>query len=170
MSDSGSERHSNDDGPTLWLEDLQPGREFRYGNYAVTRDEVIEFASRYDPQPFHMDDAAAAKSIFGRICASGMHTMAMAQRMQMDFFMENGVQVVAGLGMDQFRVTAPVYPGDTLHMVVVIEDARPSESRPGMGVLTYLSMVINQDGTVVSSYLSKLMMKCRPQTVPRVDA
>jgi acyl dehydratase len=119
----------------LWFEDMAPGRTFRFGDYLVDRDEVIDFATRYDPQPFHIDEAAAEKSIFGRLCASGVHTMAMAQRLQMGGFQDIGLQVLAGLGMDQFRLPHPVFPGDTLHMDVEVTETRPLRSKADRGIL-----------------------------------
>ncbi|WP_426387824.1 MaoC family dehydratase [Sphingobium sp. R-21] len=162
MSDDAIEGQAARGRRTLWLEDMAPGRTFRFGDYAVERDEVVAFARKYDPQPFHIDDAAAATSVFGRLCASGMHTMAMAHRLQMGGFQEVGLQVLAGLGMDEFRLSRPVFPGDSLHMEIEIGEARPLESKPGRGLLRYVTRVFNQKDEVVLTYLSTLMMACRP--------
>lgn len=148
--------------PKLWLEDMAPGQTFRFGTYLVDRDEVIDFARRYDPQPFHIDDAAAEKSIFGRLCASGVHTMAMAQRLQMGGFGEIGLQVLAGLGMDEFRLPRAVFPGDVLHMDVEIKEVRPLRSKADRGVLKYVTSVANDKDEVVLTYLSTMIMARRP--------
>ena len=160
--------YTNDQGeedaarPKLWLEDMELGRTFRFGNYVVNREEVIDFASRYDPQPFHLDDIAAENSIFGRLCASGVHTMAMAHRLQMDGFGGIGLQVLAGAGMDKFRLLKPVFPGDTLHMEIEITETRPLRSKPDRGLLHYVTRVANQADEVVLTYLSALIMARRP--------
>lgn len=147
----------------LWLEDLAPGRMFRFGDYAVTREEVIEFATRFDPQPFHLDDAAAAAHpLFGRICASGMHTMAMSHLLQMRGFQEVGIHPLAGVGMDEMRLHAPVYPGDRLHIEVELTDVRPSRSKPDRGLVSYLTTVSNQDDLAVMTYRSSLFLARRP--------
>lgn len=147
----------------LWLEDLAPGRTFRFGDYAVTREEVIEFATRFDPQPFHIDDAAAAAHpLFGRICASGMHTMAMSHLLQMRGFQQVGIHPLAGVGMDEMRLHAPVYPGDRLHIEVELTDVRPSRSKPDRGLVSYLTTVSNQDDLAVMTYRSSLFLARRP--------
>lgn len=162
MSDTGKSMPASDAKAKLWLEDMRVGQTFRFGDYSVDRDEVIDFASRYDPQPFHVDDAAAERSIFGRLCASGVHTMAMAHRLQMGGFDEVGLQVLAGVGMDQFRLHVPVFPGDTLHMELEITEARPLRSKRDRGLLQYTTRVMNQKDEVVLTYLSTLIMACRP--------
>lgn len=152
----------------LWLEDLTPGRVFRFGDYAVTREEVIEFATRFDPQPFHIDDAAAATHpLFGRICASGMHTMAMSHLLQMRGFQQVGLHPLAGVGMDEMRLHSPVYPGDSLHIDVELTDVRASRSKPDRGIVSYLTTVSNQDDVAVMTYRSSLFLGRRPPDRPR---
>ncbi|MES2271190.1 MAG: MaoC family dehydratase [Pseudomonadota bacterium] len=149
--------------PDLWLEDLVPGQVFRFGDYPVAREEVIEFASRYDPQPFHLDDeAAAANPLLGKLCASGMHTMSMAHLLMMRGFGEVGIRPLAGAGMDKMRLHRPVFPGDTLHIEIEITETRPIRSRSDRGLLSYLTKVVNQDGLEVMSYQSLLFMSRRP--------
>lgn len=162
MSDNEIPQGSKTERPRLWLEDMAVGQTFRFGDYSVNREEVIEFASRYDPQPFHIDDAAAEKSIFGRICASGVHTMAMAHRLQMGGFVDVGLQVLAGVGMDEFRLLQPVFPGDTLHIEIEVKETRPLRSKPDRGLLHYVTRAVNQNGDVVMTYLSTLIMARRP--------
>lgn len=149
--------------PELWLEDLIPGQVFHFGDYPVSREEVIEFASRYDPQPFHLDDeAAAANPLLGKLCASGMHTMAMAHLLMMRGFGEVGIRPLAGAGMDEMRLHHPVFPGDTLHVAIEITETRPIRSRNDRGLLSYLTKVVNQDGVEVMTYRSLLFMSRRP--------
>jgi len=98
-----------------WFEDYQVGQVERFGAYQVTREEVIEFASRFDPQPFHLDDAAAAANpIFGKLAASGWHTCAMVMRMLVDHQLKDGHMSLGSPGVDEIRWLKPVYPGDTL--------------------------------------------------------
>lgn len=162
VSDASAQGRTGAGRPNLWLEDLAVGQTFRFGDYPVVRDEVIDFATRYDPQPFHIDDAAAERSVFGRLCASGVHTMAMAHRLQMGGFGDIGLQVLAGVGMDEFRLHQPVFPGDTLHMEVEITEMRPLRSKPDRGLLHYVTRVANQKDEVVLTYLSTLIMARRP--------
>src|SRR5437773_1690732 len=96
-----------------WFEDYQVGQIDRFGACEVKREEVIEFASRFDPQPFHLDDEAAAQNpIFGRLSASGWHTCAMVMRMLVDHQMEDGHFSLGSPGIDELRWLKPVYPGD----------------------------------------------------------
>lgn len=151
----------------LLLEDLEAGRVFRFGDYAVTREEVIDFATRYDPQPFHIDDeAAAAHPLFGRICASGMHTMAMSHLLQMRGFQQVGIHPLAGVGMDEMRLHAPVFPGDILHSEVELTEVRALRSKPDRGIVSYLTTVSNQDDVPVMTYRSSLFLGRHPSDSP----
>lgn len=136
------------DHPYYW-EDLTVGRTFEVGDVVVDRQEVLDFASRYDPQPFHLDDEAAAQSpIFGRLAASGWHTCAMA----MGEYVRNFLSRCASLGspgVEQIRWLRPVYPGDTLSIRVRLTDARPMKSRPTIGLVRLALEVFNQDGVQV---------------------
>src|SRR5688572_4069284 len=117
----------------IYFEDLIVGAEREFGRYEVTRDEVIEFATKYDPQPYHLEDEAAARPHFGRIAASGWHTatktMAVIARAVVD-------EEQAGLGspgIDELRWLKPVYPGDTLLVRGKIVEKTPSRSKPDIG-------------------------------------
>lgn len=149
----------------LWLEDLSVGQSFRFGDYPVTREEVIAFATAYDPQPFHLDDeAAAANPLLGRLCASGMHTLSMSHLLQMRGFDQVGIKPLAGAGMDEMRLHRPVFPGDVLHIVVEIAEVRPIRSSEDRGLLSYSTTAFNQDGHAVLTYRSTLFMSRRPRT------
>jgi acyl dehydratase len=133
-----------------YFEDYQEGQVERFGAYPVTREEVIEFASKYDPQPFHLDDEAAAQSaIFGRLAASGWHSCAMLMRMLTDHWTEDGYFSLGGTGVDELRWTKPVYPGDTLSIEAEVLSKSTPRSRPTMGFVTFRLTVFNQDGDVV---------------------
>lgn len=149
----------------LYLEDLKPGRQLRFGDYDVTREDVIDFARRWDPQPFHLDDEAAKSNpLLGRLCASGMHTMAISHLLQMRGFQGIGLNPLAGAGMDELRLPQPVLPGDKLHSLIDIIETRYLRSRDDRGLLVYQTTVMNQLGAVVMTYRSQLFMARRPSS------
>ena len=148
----------------LYLEDMKIGQKASFGNYRVTRDEVIDFASKYDPQPFHLDDDAAAKTHFGRLSASGWHTAAMTMSMLVEN-LKNAKQAGLGSpGLDELRWLKPVYPGDTLRVETELTDVRPSRSRPEMGSIHSLVAVFNQDDVPVMTMKSIGLVATRPKT------
>jgi acyl dehydratase len=148
----------------LAFEDLEIGSTERFGRYEVTREEVIEFASKYDPQAFHLDDEAAAKSLFGRLAASGWHTAAMAMRMMVDHWKETGMaeSSMGGAGMEELRWPRPVYPGDVLRCETELLEKIPSRSRPEMGIVKSRWAVFNQNDEVVMTLLSTGLFRRRP--------
>jgi acyl dehydratase len=131
-----------------YFEDFEVGRVREFGRCEVTREAVLEFATRFDPQPFHLDDAAAARSLFGRLAASGWHTAAMAMRMMCEGYLLESASL-GSPGVDKLSWPAPVYPGDVLTMRSTVLESRPSASRPEMGLVRSLSEVLNQHGVVV---------------------
>ena len=146
----------------IYFEDLVIGEEQVFGHYDVTREEVLEFARKYDPQPFHLSDEAAAKTHFGRIAASGWHTAAMTMRVIVDML---GREPQAGLGspgVDDLRWLKPVYPGDTLTMRGTIVDKTPSRSKPELGTIRTRTTVTNQDGVDVMTFTSIVLMQRTP--------
>lgn len=133
-----------------YFEDYEEGRIDRFGACHVTREEVIAFAARYDPQPFHLDDAAAAANpIFGRLAASGWHTCAMVMRMLTDAWTEDGHFSLGGTGADELRWTKPVYPGDILSVETEILSKSAPRSRPDIGFVNFRLTVFNQHDEVV---------------------
>ena len=148
----------------LYLEDMKIGQKASFGNYRVTRDEVIDFAIKYDPQPFHLDDDAAAKTHFGRLSASGWHTAAMTMSMLVEN-LKNAKQAGLGSpGLDELRWLKPVYPGDTLRVETELTDVRPSRSRPEMGSIHSDLTVFNQDNVPVMTMKSIGLVATRPKT------
>jgi acyl dehydratase len=145
-----------------YLEDMQVGQRAAFGSYEVTREEVIEFASKYDPQPFHLDDTAAAKTYFGRLSASGWHTCAMTMRMLVDSFTKEESAGLGSPGLDELRWLKPVYPGDTLRVETEVTEVRPSKSRPDMGSVKNRVTVFNQDNEPVMTMNSIGLMRRRP--------
>jgi len=145
-----------------YFEDLEIGAIDRFGHYEVTREEVMEFAAKFDPQPFHLSDEEAAKTHFGRIAASGWHTAAMAMRMVVDNFAVSRQVGLGGIGVDELRWLKPVYPGDVLHMETELVEKTPSRSRPEMGSFRSKTTVFNQKDEPVLRYTTIALMATRP--------
>ncbi len=144
-----------------YFEDLEIGMKSAFGSYTVTREEVIEFASKYDPQAFHLDDAAAAATHFGRLSASGWHTCAMVMRMLVDNLKNNRQAGLGSPGLDELRWHRPVFPGDTLRVETELLSKKPSQSRPEMGSFQSAVRVFNQDDVMVMSMKSIGLIRVR---------
>ncbi|MEO7814922.1 MAG: MaoC family dehydratase [Sphingomicrobium sp.] len=147
----------------IYFEDLVVGTETLFGTYDVTREEVLDFARKYDPQPFHLDDEAAAETHFGRIAASGWHTTAMTMRVIVDSLGKTPQAGLGSPGVDELRWTRPVYPGDRLTMRGTIVEKTPSRSKPDLGTIRTATVVTNQDNVVVMRMTSIVLMRRRPQ-------
>ena len=147
--------------PMQFYEDLVVGEVHRFGAYAVTREEVMAFAARYDPQPFHLDDAAAAATHFGRLSASGWHTCAMTMSLLVERHRHSGHQGLGSPGVDDLRWLRPVYPGDTLSVETEILEKRRSATKPDRGIFRTATRVFNQDGIMVMSMTSRAMIRTR---------
>jgi acyl dehydratase len=147
----------------IYFEDLEIGAETLFGSYDVTREEVIEFAQKYDPQPFHLSDEAAAKTHFGRIAASGWHTTAMTMAVIARYVVADEQAGLGSPGIDELRWLKPVYPGDTLTVRGKIVEKTPSRSKPDIGCFRTQTTVTNQDGVDVMRFTSIVLMRRRPQ-------
>ncbi len=151
-----------------YYEDLvigQTGRSSR--SYKVTREEVIDFASRYDPQPFHLDEEAARATFFGRLSASGWHTGAMAMRLMVEGWKDQEpVAALGSPGIDELRWVRPVYPGDELSVETELIFKRRMKSRPDMGLTRSRQTVFNQNGEVVMTMISNGLVKVRDSDLP----
>lgn len=145
-----------------YLEDAVVGGTARFGRYEVTRDEVTDFATRYDPQPFHLSDEAAAKTYFGRIAASGWHTAAMMMRMIVDNMGTGGEGSLGGIGVDGLRWLKPVYPGDTLSLESETIEITPSRSKPDRGTVKTRITVLNQNDEPVMTSVNIALFRRRP--------
>jgi len=132
----------------IYWEDLPSGTVIDLGTYEVTKEEILEFARKYDPQPFHTDEEAAKRSIYGGLIASGWHTCAMSMRMLCDHLLLRAASL-GSPGLDQIRWLRPVRPGDTLAGIMEVVDSRPSKSKPDRGLIKSRWEVTNQDGEVV---------------------
>ncbi len=146
-----------------YFEDIEVGQKASFGQYEVTREEVTEFARKFDPQPFHLSDEAAAQTHFGRLSASGWHTCAMAMSMVVENLKANRQAGLGSPGIDELRWLKPVYPGDTLRCETEIIEKRPSQSRPEMGSFRSRMTVINQDDVPVMTFTSIGLVQTRPK-------
>jgi len=146
-----------------YFEDLEVGARQSFGQYHVTREEVIAFASRYDPQPFHLDDEAAAATYFGRLSASGWHSCAMVMAMVVENLKANRQAGLGSPGIDELRWLKPVFPGDTLRCETELLEKRRSESRPEMGSFRSRLTVFNQHDEPVMRFISIGLIATRPE-------
>jgi acyl dehydratase len=146
----------------IYFEDLEIGRETEFGSYEVTREEVLDFARKYDPQPFHLSDEAAAKTHFGRLAASGWHTCAMTMAVIARRVMDEDQAGLGSPGVDELRWLKPVYPGDTLTVRGRILEKTPSRSKPDLGSFRTQTEVTNQDGVPVMRFTSIVLIRRRP--------
>ena len=144
-----------------YFEDLEAGAVYELGTVEVDEDEVIDFATRFDPQPFHIDPVAAAESHFGGIVASGWHTCAMFMRLFVDNFTKDTASM-GSPGMEELRWLAPVRPGDRLTATFEIVSTRPSASKPDRGLVASQWKMTNQDGVVVMTLRGTGMYARRP--------
>lgn len=136
--------------PRWYWEDFPVGQVREFSGRPVTREAVLAFAREFDPQPFHTDEAAAEQSLFGRLCASGWHTCAMAMRMMCDEYLLESASL-GSPGVDSLRWLSPVYPGDVLSMRMEVLQARAMNSRPGVGLVQSRWELRNQHGQPVMS-------------------
>jgi acyl dehydratase len=144
-----------------YFEDYPPGAVFQGGAIAVSESDILEFASRYDPQTMHTDPAAAAHGYFGGLIASGWHTAALMMRLFAAHFL-SPASSLASPGIDELRWLQPVRPGDVLSLRVTVTEARRSRSKPDQGVVRSLVEVLNQNGEVVMTLKPISLIRCRP--------
>ncbi|MCP3735180.1 MaoC family dehydratase [Sphingomonas sp. RP10(2022)] len=144
-----------------YFEDIEVGSKASFGDYAVTRDEVVAFAGQYDPQPFHLSDEAAAGTYFGRLSASGWHTCAMTMAMLVAHMKVHAQASLGSPGIDELRWLKPVYPGDRLRCETEVLETRRSASRPEMGIIKSRMAVFNQDDVMVMTFVSNGLIATR---------
>lgn len=143
-----------------YYEDIEIGDTEEFGEYHVTKDEILAFAEQYDPQPFHTDEAAAEDSAFGQLVASGWHTASICMRLLVDGPMQDRAGMGAR-GVDELRWHQPVTPGDTLSVRTEVLEKRVSESDPTRGYVDTKLEGINQNGEVVISWIGLEMVARR---------
>ena len=146
---------------TRYLDDLAPGQRFTSPGLTLSEAEIIDFAWRYDPQPFHLDATAALGSPYGGLIASGFQSLAICFRL----FIQSGVLAESSMGspgIDELRWLAPVRPGDTLHTEVDVLEVRPSSTRPDRGIARFKYAAVNQRGETVLSFIVAHLLRRRP--------
>jgi acyl dehydratase len=145
--------------PRLYLDDLSVGQSFISGEHALDAAQIIAFARQFDPQPFHLDDAAAKETLFGGLAASGWHTAAVTMKLQV----EAGLPVAGGIiGVNvELSWPKPTRPGDLLHVESTVADITPSRSRPDRGMVTIRSETKNQRGEILQIQTAKLVVPRR---------
>lgn len=143
-----------------YFEDYRVGETFEFGDYPITEEEIVEFASRYDPQPFHIDREAAKDSIFGGLIASGWMTGSIMMRLLVDNLI-SPLSSMGSPGLDELRWLRPVRPGDRLRLRVTVLDSRRSQTKPDRGVVQMLQEAMNQDDEIVMTVRGWGMYRCR---------
>jgi acyl dehydratase len=146
-----------------FLEDFAAGQKFGSGSARVDAERVKRFAAEFDPQPFHMDEQAAARSFFGGLAASGWHPAALTMRLLVESALKPAGGIV-GAGFDEFRWPRPVRPGDELHLEIEVLEVRPSRSRPQQGLVKLRTTTLNQHGEPVQVSVGNLVVPRRPFT------
>ncbi len=141
----------------LFFEDFPPGSVLEFGQYPVTTEEIIAFATAFDPQPFHLDEKAAQRSMLGGLAASGWHTCAILMRLNCDGFL-NVTDGRGAPGIDEVKWLKPVRPGAVLGVRAEVLSARVSQSRPSIGLAQFRFDVHDQDGAVVMSQTNFIMI------------
>lgn len=133
---------------TIWWEDLAAGSRRDLGTISPTAEEIIAFASQFDPQPFHLSEEGGKASLFGGLCASGWHTCSMAMRLMVTNFLGQSSSL-GSPGMENLKWLKPVYPGDVLQLTQHIVESRPMASRPDVGLIRSQWQMVNQHGQPV---------------------
>lgn len=145
---------------SAFLDDFEAGDRFATGAVTVTEADIIDFALRYDPQPFHLDAHAAAESVYGGLIASGFQTIALCFRL----FIQTGMLAESSMGspgIDELRWLAPVRPGDTLHTEVEVVEVRPSRSKSDRGIARLRYNAVNEHGETVAAFVVNHLLKRR---------
>ena len=144
-----------------YFDDFQIGQSFASGTLRVDKEQIKRFASEFDPQPFHVDEVAARSTVFGGLAASGWHTTALTMRL----LVSSELKIAGGLvgaGLDELRWPRPVRPGDELHIESEVIAVRPSNSRPGQGIIKMRTTTFNQKDEPVQIMIANLVVPARP--------
>lgn len=142
-----------------YFEDIEPGDVTELGETTVTREEIISFAEQFDPQPFHVDEEAAAESIFGGLIASGWHTAAVCMRLYVEALEDVASQ--GARGVDELRWVRPVRPGDTISGTVEVLETRPHEDHETLGHVRSRLTGTNQRGETVITWVGLGLVRRR---------
>jgi acyl dehydratase len=142
----------------LHFEDFHPGQLFAFGRYDVTKEEIIEFATEFDPQPHHLDEEAGKRSMLGGLAASGWHVCAMTMRMVDDEFIVKCANR-GGVGSDECRWMKPVKPGDVLRVEMDVLETRESKNNPAIGFVRFSCRVFNQSDQVALINMTPILAR-----------
>jgi acyl dehydratase len=145
---------------TLTFEDFPPGHFGSFGPRRVTREEIIAFAAEFDPQPMHLDEAAASRSMLGGLSGSGWHLCSLMMRMMFDFYIGRTASL-GSPGVNEVRWLAPLRPDDDLTLDVEVVEARISNSRPQTGIVTFKAVVSNAAGQALCEMVSPILVARR---------
>ncbi|MDH3739150.1 MAG: MaoC family dehydratase [Alphaproteobacteria bacterium] len=144
----------------LYLEDFHVGRKFTTEPVSLSEGEIVAFAQKYDPQPIHVDPAAAEKSTYGGLIASGFQTISVGAGQWLRTGLQEGTGM-GGPGLRDIRWLAPVRPGDMLHTTVEVAEARPSRSKPDRGIVRF-AYTMRTDAEIVATFSAIILLRCRP--------
>jgi len=144
---------------TLQYEDIPIGTKFTDGEYELSKEEIVQFASRWDPQVFHVDEDSAQGTLYRGLTASASHTFCIFSLLYSR--MPQKIKAMGLLGMEQIRLPNPVRPGDRLSLMAECIDRRESRSRPGVGIITTRSKLVNQQGKTVMEVTGSWMVERR---------
>jgi acyl dehydratase len=146
----------------FYLEDLESGREFDLGSVDLTTESIIDFAEKFDPQKFHLDEDVANK-MFGGLIASGWHTASLCNRLLVDSFLGMAA-CLASPGVDELRFVKPVFSGDVLIGKLTVLSTKISEKKPDRGLAKLKIEMFNADKSLVMSMIGNVIIGCRPKT------
>lgn len=151
--------------PRIWFEDITPGTSFEYGAYDVTREETVAFAAAFDPQPFHLDEAAGAASLLGALSTSGWHNAGILMRLTCEGWL-NAAASLGSPGLEEVRWIKPVRPGDTLSARATVLETRALASRPGVGLARFDLELRNQRGETAMTQRGPILFARREAAPP----
>jgi acyl dehydratase len=151
--------------PKHYWEDFQPGDVATYGPRLVTREEIVAFAAEFDPQPMHLDEAAAGATLLGGLAASGWHVTGLLMRLIADGFILDSSSMGAP-GVEEFRWLKPLRPGATIRVRSTVLDSRPSKSRPEMGLTRFRHEVLDEAGSCLADMVVTAMFGRRQPGTP----
>ena len=151
-----------------YWEDFPVGKIMEFGGITVTAEEIMDFARKFDPQPFHLSEEGGKNSLFGGLCASGWHTCALAMRMMCDAYLLETASL-GSPGLENIRWVKPVRPGDTLRVRCVVLEARPMESKPHVGLVLVRWEVLNQNNEEVAQMEGYGMYRRRNPATTKVE-
>ena len=144
-----------------YLEDFVAGQVYRSNRLQVDKEQILAFASQFDPQPYHLDEAAARKSVFKGLAASGWHTAAMTMRLLVESEFQPA-EGILGVGLEELSWPRPVRPGDELRLESEVLEVRPSKLRADRGVIRVRTTTFNQNNQPVQIFTGNLLVPCRP--------